>query len=35
MLSDKAGIYAARIVPIKNMKKEVKIVGPANIQFEK
>lgn len=28
MLNNDVGIYAARIIPIKNMKKEVKIVGP-------
>ena len=32
---DKAGIYAAAIVPYKNTKKDLKIVGPANIQFDK
>ena len=35
MLSNEVGIYAARIVPSKNMKKEIKVIGPANIQFDK
>lgn len=35
MLSSEAGIYAARIVAIKNMKKDIKVVGPPNIQFDK
>jgi hypothetical protein len=29
------GLYAARIVTIKNMKKDIKLVGPPNIQFDK
>ena len=29
------GLYAARIVAIKNQKKDIKIVGPPNIQFDK
>jgi hypothetical protein len=29
------GLYAARIVSIKNMKKDIKLVGPPNIQFDK
>lgn len=28
MLNHEVGIYAARIIPIKNMKKEIKVVGP-------
>ena len=32
---DKAGIYAAAIVPAKNIKKDIKLVGPPNIQFDK
>ena len=35
MLSNDAGLYAARIVSIKNMKKDIKVVGPPNIQFNK
>ncbi len=35
MLSSSVGLYAARIVAIKNLKKDIKIVGPANIQFDK
>ena len=38
MLSDSkgdVGLYAARIVAIKNLKKDIKVVGPPNIQFEK
>lgn len=35
MLSNDAGLYAARIVSIKNMKKDIKLVGPPNIQFNK
>jgi hypothetical protein len=31
MLSNDVGLYAARIVAIKNMKKDIKIVGPPNI----
>lgn len=35
MLSGEVGLYAARIVAIKNLKKDIKIVGPPNIQFDK
>lgn len=35
MLSGEVGIYAARIVSIKNNKKDIKLVGPPNIQFDK
>jgi hypothetical protein len=35
MLSNEVGLYAARIVSIKNQKKEIKVVGPPNIQFDK
>ena len=31
MLSNDVGLYAARIVSIKNMKKDIKVVGPPNI----
>jgi hypothetical protein len=31
MLSSEVGLYAARIVAVKNMKKEIKVVGPPNI----
>ena len=31
MLSTDVGLYAARIVAIKNAKKDIKIVGPPNI----
>ena len=31
----KAGIYAGAITFAKNLKKDVKIVGPPNIQFDK
>lgn len=31
MLSTEVGLYAARVVAIKNMKKDVKIVGPPSI----
>ena len=35
MLSAEVGLYAARIVSIKNQKKDLKIAGPPNIQYEK
>jgi hypothetical protein len=35
MLSNEVGLYAARIVAFKNMKKDIKVVGPPNIQFDK
>ena len=35
MLSNEVGLYAARIVSIKNNKKDIKLVGPPNIQFDK
>jgi len=35
MLSNEVGLYAARIVAIKNTKKDIKVVGPPNIQFDK
>jgi len=35
MLSSEVGLYAARVVAIKNLKKDIKVVGPANIQFDK
>jgi hypothetical protein len=35
MLSTEVGLYAARIVAIKNMKKDIKVVGPPNIQYDK
>lgn len=35
MLSSEIGLYAARIVAIKNQKKDIKVVGPPNIQFDK
>lgn len=35
MLSSEVGLYAARIVAIKNLKKDIKVVGPPNIQFDK
>lgn len=35
MLSSSVGLYAARIVAVKNLKKDIKVVGPANIQFDK
>lgn len=35
MLSTEVGLYAARIVAIKNQKKDIKVVGPPNIQFDK
>ena len=35
MLSTDVGLYAARIVAVKNPKKDIKIVGPPNIQFDK
>ena len=35
MLSNEVGLYAARIVAIKNLKKDIKVVGPPNIQFDK
>jgi hypothetical protein len=31
MLNAEVGIYAARIVSIKNQKKDIKLVGPPNI----
>lgn len=35
MLSSDVGLYAARIVSIKNTKKDIKVVGPPNIQYDK
>lgn len=35
MLTNEKGIYAARIAAVKNMKKDVKLVGPSNIQFDR
>lgn len=35
MLSNEVGLYAARIVSIKNNKKDIKVVGPPNIQLDK
>jgi hypothetical protein len=35
MLSSEVGLYAARIVAVKNLKKDIKVVGPPNIQFDK
>lgn len=35
MLSSEVGLYAARVVAIKNLKKDIKVVGPPNIQFDK
>jgi hypothetical protein len=35
MLSADVGLYAARIVAVKNMKKDIKVVGPPNIQYDK
>jgi hypothetical protein len=35
MLNSDSGLYAARIAVIKNMKKDIKVVGPPNIQFDK
>lgn len=35
MLSADVGLYAARIVAIKNQKKDLKLVGPPNIQYDK
>ena len=32
---DKAGIYVAAISSAKNLKKDIKIVGPSSIQFDK
>lgn len=31
MLSGEVGLYAARVVAVKNMKKDIKVVGPPNI----
>jgi hypothetical protein len=35
ILDKEVGIYAARVVAVSNMKKDIKAVGPANIQFHK
>lgn len=35
MLSNEVGLYAARIVSVKNPKKDIKVVGPPNIQLDK
>ena len=35
MLSSEVGLYAARIASIKNLKKNLKISGPPNIQYDK
>ncbi len=35
MLSADVGLYAARIVSVKNLKKDLKVVGPPNIQYDK
>jgi hypothetical protein len=35
MLSSEVGLYAARIVSVKNQKKDLKVVGPPNIQYDK
>lgn len=35
MLSSDVGLYAARIVAIKNLKKDIKVAGPPNIQYDK
>lgn len=35
MLSGEVGLYAARVVAIKNLKKDIKVVGPPSIQFDK
>jgi len=33
MLNKECGLYAARIVALSKMNKDIKVVGPANIQF--
>ena len=35
MLSTEVGLYAARIVALKNLKKDIKVMGPAMIEFDK
>jgi hypothetical protein len=35
MISTEVGIYAVRITQKKNMKKDIKIVGPAKIEYDK
>lgn len=30
-----SGLYAARIISIRNQKKDIKLVGPSNIHFDK
>lgn len=35
MLNADVGIYAARVMASKNAKKDLKLVGPPNIQFDK
>lgn len=35
MLNPDVGIYAARVSAVKNQKKDIKLVGPPNIQFDK
>ena len=29
------GLYAARIASLRNLKKDIKVVGPPNIQYDK
>ena len=35
VLNKEIGIYAARIASVSKMAKDIKVVGPANIQFDK
>jgi hypothetical protein len=35
VLNPKVGLYAARVVSTKNFKKDLKVVGPPNIEFNK
>lgn len=35
LLNREVGIYAARIVPLNKLTKELKVVGPSNIRLDK
>lgn len=35
LLNREVGFYAARIAPLNKLTKELKVVGPSNIRFDK
>ena len=35
LLNREVGFYAARIAPLNKLTKELKVVGPSNIKFDK